>query len=230
MTRICHVTSAHTRYDVRIFQKECCSLAKKGYDCYLLVNDNYNDENRKGIKIVSTGLEVRSRKERFTKSHKLLLQKMKQIDADIYHFHDPDLLSLAVKMKKRGKAVIFDFHEDVAKQIKDKEWIPKLIRNIVSIAYNKYEKKCAKKFDYLITVTPNCTNDFKKKNSNVEMITNFPIVNNEYLKPEFKENNICFAGGISEQWCHDFILSVISEINDCNYILAGGGQSHIWIY
>ena len=140
MIRICHVTSAHTRYDVRIFKKECCSLAKKGYDCYLLVNDNNCDEDKNGVKIVSTGLEIHSRKERFIKSHDLLLEKMNMINADIYHFHDPDLLSLAAKMKKKGKKVIFDFHENVAKQIRDKEWIPSLIRKMISFFYSKYEK------------------------------------------------------------------------------------------
>ena len=222
MTRICHVTSAHTRYDIRIFEKECCSLAKKGYECYLLVNDNNGDENKNGVKIVSTGLEVHSRKERFLKSHKLLLDKMNMINAEIYHFHDPDLLSLAVKMKKKGKKVIFDFHENVAKQIKDKEWIPKIIRSVISVLYSKYEAHFAKKFDYLITVSPNIVDELKRENSKIEMITNFPIVEEQYSEPEFKEHNICFAGGISEQWCHDIILESISEIDDCKYILAGG--------
>ena len=32
MIRVCHMTSAHPAEDVRIFQKECVSLAKAGYD------------------------------------------------------------------------------------------------------------------------------------------------------------------------------------------------------
>ncbi len=42
--KVCHLTSAHQRYDVRIFQKECLSLAKHGYDVTLIVNDDLEDE------------------------------------------------------------------------------------------------------------------------------------------------------------------------------------------
>ena len=35
--KICHFTSAHKTNDIRIFQKECVSLAKAGYKVYLVV-------------------------------------------------------------------------------------------------------------------------------------------------------------------------------------------------
>ena len=44
--RVCHVTSAHLRYDLRIFRKECVSLEKAGYEVYLVVNDDIGDEIR----------------------------------------------------------------------------------------------------------------------------------------------------------------------------------------
>lgn len=34
--KICHVTSAHGKEDTRIFKKECSSLARVGYDVYLV--------------------------------------------------------------------------------------------------------------------------------------------------------------------------------------------------
>ena len=37
MIKVCHMTSAHKSSDVRIFEKECVSLAKKEeYEVYLL--------------------------------------------------------------------------------------------------------------------------------------------------------------------------------------------------
>lgn len=36
MIKVCHMTSAHGEEDVRIFHKECVSLAKAGYDTYLV--------------------------------------------------------------------------------------------------------------------------------------------------------------------------------------------------
>ena len=32
MTKACHITSAHGPEDVRVFRKECVSLAKAGYE------------------------------------------------------------------------------------------------------------------------------------------------------------------------------------------------------
>ena len=61
MKRICHITSAHGRYDTRIFQKECRSLAKEGYEVYLLVNDKNKNEVIEKVKIISTGYLPKSR-------------------------------------------------------------------------------------------------------------------------------------------------------------------------
>ncbi len=222
--KVCHVTSAHQRYDGRIFRKECTSLAAAGYDCYLIVNDDKLDELKNGVNIISTGLSIKSRKERFLKSHKNLLEKMKSVSADVYHFHDPDLLSLAYKMKKGGKKVIFDFHENVSEQIKDKKWLPKILRKCISLFYKKYEYHYAAYFDALITVSPNLGKYYEKLNDNTVIITNYPIVEEEYVEPSFNNKNICFCGGITEQWCHDIIVDMIGKIDKCNYILAGKGK------
>src|SRR5665648_779605 len=90
--KVCHVTSAHNRYDVRIFHKECKSLARKGFDVTLLVNDNITNEILNDVKIVSTQFRPNNRLERIVKSKKHLRREMIEIDADIYHFHDPELL------------------------------------------------------------------------------------------------------------------------------------------
>ena len=222
--KICHVTSAHQRYDGRIFRKECTSLAKAGYTCYLIVNDDMQDEIKNGVHIISTGLLVKSRKERFLKSHKYLYEKMEMVSADVYHFHDPDLLSLAYKIKKSGKKVIFDFHENVSEQIKDKKWLSSIFRKTVSYLYKKYERHYASRFDALITVSPNLGEYYRKLNFNTEIITNYPIVEERYMGPVFEDKNICFCGGISEQWCHDIILSALEKISGGKYILAGKGS------
>ena len=36
MSRVCHVTSVHREEDVRIYAKECVSLAKAGYEVFLV--------------------------------------------------------------------------------------------------------------------------------------------------------------------------------------------------
>jgi len=221
--KVCHITSAHSRYDVRIFVKECVSLAKNGYDVTLIVNDNDPDEINEGVKIISTKFKPKNRLERFFNSKKLLLSKALEVDADIYHFHDPDLLPLGNKIKKMGKKVVFDSHEDVPMQIMDKTWIPKMLRGCIAKIYTIYEKDSLRSYDAAISVTPHVVERLLKINPNTVMVTNYPIVDFESNISKKPNNSICFAGGISDQWCHDKIIKALEKIDDVEYILAGVG-------
>jgi len=49
--KICHITTVHTRYDIRIFIKECVSLARAGHEVILIVNDKFKDEVHNGVSI-----------------------------------------------------------------------------------------------------------------------------------------------------------------------------------
>ena len=57
MKKIVHITSVHQRFDTRIFQKECQSLRKAGYDVSLVVADGKGNETYEGIKIYDVGKE-----------------------------------------------------------------------------------------------------------------------------------------------------------------------------
>lgn len=224
--KVCHITSVHKRYDIRILKKECVSLANGNFDVTLLVNDENKNEELDEVKIVSTNYKSRNRFERIFKSQSLLKKLAIEVDADIYHFHDPELLPLAIYFKNKGKKIIFDFHEDVAEQIKCKIWIPRTIRNIVSYLYKIYEEKAVKKFNAIISVTPKFVERFKTINKNSVLITNYPVIRSESVKNNCTKNNsICFAGGITEQWNHTNIIRAIEQIDEVKYVLAGNVSS-----
>lgn len=224
MKKVCHLTSAHKRYDGRIYMKECISLAKNGYEVTLIVNDDKEDEISENVNILSTKVNPKNRMERLIYSKKKLYKKAIEVDADIYHFHDPDLIPLGRILKRNNKIVIFDSHEDVPQQIKEKKWIPRHFRNIISILYARYEKKSAKRFDAIISVTPHVVERFSKINKNTVMITNYPITDKKSEIKRKPSKALCFAGGISEQWNHDKILSAIEPLEGVEYILAGNGN------
>ena len=72
--KITHLTSAHPRYDTRIFLKECSSLVKeRNYRVSLIVADGLGNEKKNGIEIVDVG-KIEGRVNRILKTTKRVLQ------------------------------------------------------------------------------------------------------------------------------------------------------------
>jgi len=219
--KVCHLTSVHNRNDGRIFSKEIISLRKAGYDVSLVVADGKGNEIKDNIFIYDVG-KPSGRLKRMIKTTRAVYKQALMLNADIYHFHDPELLPYGLKLKKNEKKVIFDSHEDVPKQIiSSKEYIPYFIRKIISCLYSKYESKTIGKFDAVISVSPDIVARLKKINHNTVMVTNYPIVNDIQQNTNISEKAVCFAGLIAPLWLHTNILEALSLLNDVKYNLAG---------
>ena len=83
--KVCHMTSAHLPEDVRIFDKECVSLANNGYDLYLVEQGKSYEKSK--VKIIGYGEQSSNRIGRMLFSAKKAYICAKSIDADIYHTH-----------------------------------------------------------------------------------------------------------------------------------------------
>lgn len=179
----------------------CSSLAtNENYKVSLVVADGKGDEIKNSVNIFDVGAKTGGRISRMTKTVKKVFQKAVELDSDIYHLHDPELIPIGLKLKKLGKKVIFDSHEDVGKDIISKDWIPYIVIKLVSIAYNSYEKYACKKFDYIITATPYIKDKFLKINKNSIDINNFPILGELSNDTPWsdKKDEVCYVGGIAQ--------------------------------
>jgi len=195
---VCHLTSVHKQHDVRITQKECTSLAKAGYDVKLVVVNGIS-ESFQGVEIISVSVKYLGRLARFTKAVSAVYNTAKEIDADIYHLHDPELLRIAKKLKYQGKRVIYDSHEDLPKQIIGKSWIPTYLQKIVSNTVKRLENRIVKKIDAIVVATPSIKERFFGTNKNIEVINNFPKMAEFSFDNTWdsKKNEICYVGGIT---------------------------------
>lgn len=196
--KVCHLTSLHSPNDIRIFIKECSSLAKWGFDTHFVVpyNDELDDSN--GVKIHKV-LKENTRIKRMLHTTKSVYQKALEINADVYHFHDPELIPVGLRLKRRGKHVIYDVHEDLPRAILSKTYLPKVFRKSISWFVEKYENYSSKKFDFIIGATPYITERFTKINKNSINVNNYPIqkeLASDVSTDIIKENKVCFIGGI----------------------------------
>lgn len=100
----------HPRDDARIFRKECYTEAPY-YEVHYVTCDGRGDElTKEGIRIHG----IKKYKSKLLRALFAPFEVYKQarvIDADIYVLHDPELLSIALLLKKSGKCVIWDCHE-----------------------------------------------------------------------------------------------------------------------
>ena len=222
MMRVCHMTSAHGSQDGRIFYKECVSLAKAGYEVYEVAHGESCEKN--GVHIVGVGNEPGSRMKRMLFDAKRVYQKARELDCDIYHFHDPELLPYGLKLKKAGKKVIFDSHENTVEQIKEKTWIPNLIRKPAYVLFDWYQKHACARLDAVVSVTPHICDYFRAINPNTHMITNYPILAPLPEHRERKAGSMCFAGGIDVRWNHEEIIRAMETIEESSYVLCGNGK------
>ena len=99
MAKICIMTTVHRRDDTRILSKEARSLAKV-YDVTLLVADGLPPETIDGVSIRSVvDKKPAGRPERMTRTADIMLREALGEKADVYHFHDPELLRIGVKLQ-----------------------------------------------------------------------------------------------------------------------------------
>ena len=84
--RVAHLTSVHTRFDTRIFLKECRSLVAAGYDVSLVVADGNGDEVKDGVQIYDVGYTP-GRLKRITVKSRQVLARALELDVDLYHLH-----------------------------------------------------------------------------------------------------------------------------------------------
>lgn len=224
VVRIAHLTSAHPRDDIRVFLKECRSLAAHGHEVVLVVADGRGDEFRDGVTIGDVGCSV-GRLDRMFKATRRVLRKALALNADIYHLHDPELLPIGLALKSRGKKVVFDAHEDVPKQILGKHYLYPWVRRLVSWGFARFEQFACARFDGVVTATPYIRDKFLAINPCSVDINNFPMLGELESAVAWKDkaDEVCYVGSIAQiRGVKELVRAMESTCTPVRLNLVGG--------
>jgi glycosyltransferase involved in cell wall biosynthesis len=216
---------------VRIFHKEAKSLAKAGYDVTLIAQ-HIKDEVVDGVKIIAIPKSFKRFSRVLITDIRILISAFKQ-KADIYHFHDPELIPVGVLLKLSGKKVIYDVHEDLPEQIMGKHYIPFWMRRPIAILVQLIEQLASTVFNYIFVATDSIEKNFDRHQSAIT-IRNFPILNSSKthtVNGNRKTHNyvLIYTGGLTEERGITNVINSLEYIDcDLELILLGEFETKVY--
>lgn len=192
--RVVHITTVHHPYDPRIFYKQCMSLKKAKYDVYLIAQKAEHEQNDiKHIPLQS----YTSRWKRMIFGTMSAYKKAKRLNADIYVFHDPELMLVGALLKKRHNIVIYDIHEDYVTSILQKNYIPRIFRTWIAKIYKLIEKILTRNMELCLA-----EKYYKDLYGRGTCILNYPLINenllqNKQSENKMRENKVLYTGNVT---------------------------------
>ncbi|WP_010293035.1 glycosyltransferase family 4 protein [Clostridium senegalense] len=216
--KICILTTGHSPTDSRIFHKEAKSLLKKYKDITIVAPYERGIHEIDGIKVVGI-TKPKNLKDRFLILEELIDRAIEE-KADIYHFHDFEIIYKAKKIKKKlpNCKIIYDVHEHYPDMANMSNKIPKVIRPLSTFFVDKTELIISRGFDYIITADEAVEKRFKVVNKNVEVIHNFTQFIPEKKYEVEKKYDMIYQGGITIERGALQILKTVNIIkNKYNY-------------
>ena len=222
MKKVVHMTSVHAPNDDRIVHKECVSLSNAGYDVSLVYLGECREIVDNRLHYVCAGAKPGGRLMRMVGGVWSVFWTALRLHADLYHFHDPELIPAGIVLKLFGKKVIYDVHEDVPKQILSKEWIPVRMRRCVSAIVSVAERIALRFMDGVVVVHEDLLNRIQKYHKNVVTVHNYPIYLLDSI-PEKRIHEFVWLGGLGairgaselNEAFHDAgILHIIGSVED----------------
>ncbi len=146
---------------------------RAGYDVSVIAR-HPRPEVVNGIRIIPLALPGH-RVSRMLRTGWQIYRKALAERADVYHFHDPELIGVGFLLRLHGKKVVYDVHEDVPQDILHKFYLPRWVRRPMSWMASTIEALAARLLSGVVVVTPSIAERFARHSKQVVMVRNFAI-------------------------------------------------------
>lgn len=166
------LTSVHGPRDVRIFHHEARALVEAGWEV-TIVAPGPGQAPETGVRW--RGLPAWGGRAGRPLRWPVLLWVALRARADVYAFHDPELLPWGLLLQRlTGRPVIYDAHEYLAEAILTKQWIPGPLRPPVARLSERIEKRVAGHLAGVVTVTDEMAARFVGRQRRTVVVRNLP--------------------------------------------------------
>lgn len=167
------LTSVHDPFDPRVFHKQARTLAGAGYRVTLLAPGG-GDRVVDGVRVWGVPAP-RTRAGRPLVWLRLLGRALR-LHADVYHFHDPELLPLGWLLARlTGRPVVYDAHEYYRDEIATRPWIPPALRRLAAEAVYAVESFVARRIAAVVAVNEHMAAGFRQRGAaRVVAVHNYP--------------------------------------------------------
>jgi glycosyltransferase involved in cell wall biosynthesis len=178
--RVCHISSVHSGVEIRIVRKQLATLARAGFDANLVIPASAAEVvEMRAMGITTDALTPAPGSGEVSRMVRLGYQAMvkaRRFKADLYHFHDPELIPYALWLKALGNRVIMDVHEDLAGVVMHKQWIHPALRRPVASLSRSAEIFGARRFDAVVAAVPYLGEVFRPYAKRCVVVGNFPFL------------------------------------------------------
>lgn len=211
---VVHLSTVHGASDVRFFHKECVSLARAGYDVAVVAPCDVDGVDR-DVRIVAIKRETWRPRRMICGAFRALRAALRQ-RADLYHFHDAELIPVGLLLRLLGKRVVYDVHESVPEDILTKGYIPGPLRGVTSRLVRITQNVAAYCLDGIVAATPHIARSFPR--GKTVTVQNFPLLEEMagVKPPPYAERaaRVAYAGGIFPARKLDEVVTAMSLLPD----------------
>ena len=220
---VCHLSTVHPANDVRIYHRECKSLAEKtNFKVRLVAHGKLVDSSN--LTCQDLGKLPRNRLVRIMRSQLLGFHIAFRVKASVWHLHDPELLIVAFWLIVTKKTVIWDAHEDYflqfSKQVNYRKYIPSSLTGLINSSFIQLLRFIEKRCYGVICATPSIA--LKYRNANTVVVGNeVRIEEFSSCSPKFSSSKLLFTGAPDETQCFREVVDAVSKFPDLILTVAG---------
>ena len=222
-SKIVHFSTVHPANDTRVFHKECRTLAGAGYRVTLYARCA-SDAEIDGV-VVKRVDEHTGRVRRMVLGPVQLLRSLLRERADLYHFHDPELLPLGLILRALRKRVVYDAHEWVRGDVGSKPYLPDFVARVLGYVAWSMEQLGSRVFAHVVAATPFIASQFDGKH--VTIIHNYPdlteLAQGHAVPWIDRESAAAYVGGLNDERCGRELLLAAALLGKASATLVVAG-------